>query len=133
MQALTLQEKDPEQALRWYRSPIGASWSQGTSANQLAKGLGKAYPDEAVAIWKDQAEREIARVKPAAYQRAGGSLRQVKKTLQKAGRDREWQGYLAELRERHGRKTRLKEVLDSLEDATIHESLGKSRSGKKKG
>ena len=130
--AIALQEKDPEQALRWYRSPIGASWSQGPSANQLAKGLGKAYPDEAVAIWKDQTEREIAKVKPAAYQRAGGSLRQVKKTLQKAGRDREWQGYLAELRERHGRKTRLMEVLDSLEDATIYDS-GKSRSGKKKG
>ena len=56
----------------------------------LSAGWALTHPDRAVAIWKELAENEIARVKPRAYQEAVPYLRQVRDVLTRSGREVEW-------------------------------------------
>jgi len=81
-------------------------------------------PDRAVAIWKYKAERLIDQVKPKAYLEAGQYLRKAAMVMVKEDKLKEWKRYLKTLRERHARKIRLLEVLESLEDKPI---IGKKR------
>jgi len=72
-------------------------------------------------IWKKLAENQIALAKPKAYGAAAGYLRKVHRVLKKLGREKEWQSYLAQLREANVRKRRLLEILDSLTGGRILE------------
>jgi uncharacterized Zn finger protein len=67
-----------------------------------------------VAIWKDLAEQQIARVKPSAYHEAAGYLRKAAKVMIREKREAEWTQYLTGLRKEHFRKKRLLEILDTL-------------------
>ena len=78
-----------------------------------------------VAIWQQMAEQWIAQVKPKAYQQAGGYLRKAAGVMEKKGNQKQWQKYLQNLREKHARKTRLMEVLDSLEGVTVIKKQGR--------
>jgi uncharacterized Zn finger protein len=62
--------------------------------------------------------------KPKAYEVAGGYLRLVRRVLKELGREKEWSGYLAELRRVNVRKKRLLEILDSLSGRRIVENNG---------
>ena len=76
--------------------------------------LKDSHPDKAVDIWKSLAEEEIARTKVKAYQAAAIYLRKIHTVMKKQGQEKEWQGYLRELRQANARKPRLVEILDSL-------------------
>ena len=72
-----------------------------------------------MAIWKNKAERQIAQVKPSAYQEAAKYLRKAAKVMRRQERLAEWESYLKELREKHLRKRRLIEILDGLDEKPI--------------
>lgn len=72
------------------------------------------YPDQAVAIWKQLAEAQIALTKPKAYDIAAGYLRKVGRVLKQQGKGQDWQSYLATLRQANERKRRFVETLDIL-------------------
>ena len=77
-----------------------------------------------MSIWQQKAEQLIAQVKPKAYQQAGRYLRKAAGVMEKQGKQKQWQKYLQNLREIHARKTRLMEVLDSLEGVPIIKKQG---------
>ena len=77
------------------------------------------YPERALAIWKELAEKQIALTKPKAYGVAAGYLRKVQRVLKDLGKEKEWQSYLAELRRTNARKRRLLEILDTLSGRRI--------------
>ena len=83
--------------------------------DDVAEAIASTHPDRAVVIWKDLAETEIARVKPRGYREAVPYLRQVRDVLTRSGREGEWQGYLAALRQQNRRRPRCIEELDRLE------------------
>lgn len=64
-------------------------------------------------------ERLIAQVKPSAYQEAANYLRKAAKVMTSQKKQAEWERYLEGLREKHIRKRRLMEILDSLDGKPI--------------
>ena len=119
---IAIAEKRPDEVIRWYdlqeAQPFAwrFNWFQ---EDQVAKAVAEAYPDRAIAIWKKLAEGQIAQTQPKAYELAAGFLRNVRRTLKKLGRDKEWQSYVTGIRQANARKRRLLEVLDSLDGRPI--------------
>ena len=122
---LAILEKKPDQVLLWYDNLQENKYSRyGVNHDEIAAAIEAHAPDRAVAIWKHKAERLIDQVKPKAYLEAGQYLRKAAMVMVKEDKLKEWKQYLKALRERHARKIRLLEVLDSLEDKPI---IGKKR------
>ncbi len=115
---LAIAEKKPTEVLKWYDikpSTIGYSWGyMYTSSLDVAQAIKEKYPDRAIAIWKELAESEISRVEVSGYQKAGTYLREVRDTLKRLNREKEWEVYLSELRNENKRRPRCLEVLDGL-------------------
>lgn len=84
----------------------------------VAEAVQETHPDAALDIWKQQVEAEIAQVKPAAYEVAGGYLAKMKVVYARLGREAEWTALIAELRAKNRPKRRLTGVLDQLEGIT---------------
>jgi uncharacterized Zn finger protein len=121
---IAIAEKRPDDVIRWYdkRKPKEIGWwERGFQDDRVAEAVADRYPDRALGIWKKLAENQIALTKPKAYGAAAGYLRKVHRVLKKLGREEEWQGYLAQLREANVRKRRLLEILDSLTGGRIVE------------
>ena len=101
--------------MRWYdQRPKSRFGWYGIDEDDIATAVQTHAPDRAVGIWKDKAERLIARVKPSAYQEAAKYLRKAAKVMNQAKKQAEWERYLQGLREKHARKRRLMEILDAL-------------------
>ena len=121
---IAIDEKQPDEVIRWYDRRIvppfgfGLTWFQD---DKVAKAITETYPDRAITIWKKLAEDQIAQTKPKAYEVAAGFLRSMRHTLKKLEREKEWQNYVAGLRQANARKKRLLEVPDSLEGRPIIE------------
>ena len=115
---LAIAEKKPTEVLKWYDikpSTIGYSWGyMYTPSLNVAQAIKEKYPDRAIAIWKELAESEISRVEVSGYQKAGTYLREVRDTLKRLNREKEWEAYLSELRNENKRRPRCLEVLDGL-------------------
>jgi uncharacterized Zn finger protein len=123
--ALAIKERRPDDVLRWYdrmtESRRGGyyGWGGEHFSAGVADAVADAHPDRALAIYRKIIEGDIARTSPSAYEAALPYLRKVRALLQKLNRHAEWARYLAELREKHRRKTRLMEVLDRLDARPI--------------
>ncbi len=110
---IAIYEKQPDDVLKWYH--LGKNKrSHDSQDDSVAETVKSTYPDEAVAIWKQLAEREIARVKPAAYKVAATYLKKVRVLFRKEKRTAEWNAYLLSLKQHHKAKRRLIEILNTL-------------------
>ncbi len=117
---LAIAEKKPNEVVKWYdyesRSEAPYWMHDDSLDDNVAEAIASTHPDRAVAIWKDLAEAEIARVKPAGYREAVPYLRKVRDVLTRSGREGEWEEYLAALRQQNKRRPRCIEQLYRLED-----------------
>jgi uncharacterized Zn finger protein len=116
---IAIREKQPDQVLRWYDQRPGGAAGVGWMADRVATAVMEYAPERAAALWKKLAEREIAAVKPSAYEAAAVYLRKLSSLLKKLDSEAEWKAYLAGLRAAHARKRRLMEILDTLEKGPI--------------
>ena len=118
---IAILEKRHDDALAWYaRIPQHDThgWGYGYGGglgSTVAEAVKQTHPDAALDIWRRQAESEIARVTPAAYDIAGAYLDEMKTVYACLGRTQEWTELIADLRAKHRPKRRLTEVLDRLE------------------
>jgi uncharacterized Zn finger protein len=71
-------------------------------------------PEWVIQAARKQAERIIEAGKAQAYHHAVGWLESARAGYRAAGREEEWQAYLAEIRERHGRKWKLMGMIKGL-------------------
>ena len=120
---IAIEEKRPDEVLRWYdqrksKKQIFWGWD-GYQEDQVADAVADHYPDRAVAIWKNVAEKQVALTKPKAYEAAAVYLRKVHSLLKKLKREEEWENYLLNLRQANARKTKLIEILSRLEGRRI--------------
>jgi uncharacterized Zn finger protein len=123
---IAIEEKRPDEVLRWYnqcksKKQIFLGWD-GYQEDQIAEAVADHYPDRALAIWKNVAEKQIALTKPKAYEASAVYLRKVHSLLKKLERGNEWKSYLSELRQANARKPKLIEILNRLEGRRIVES-----------
>ncbi len=84
------------------------------SYDQVARLIVSKYPDEAITIWKNQAESQINLTKPSAYERALPYLKMVKETYIKNSKLNNWENYFADLKEINKRKTRFIQTVRKL-------------------
>ena len=122
---IAIEEKRPDEVLRWYdqrKSKKHIFWGwDGYQEDKVAGAIVNLYPDRAIAIWKNVAEKQIALTKPKAYETAALYLRKVRHYLKKMERENEWKDYLLQLRQANARKKRLIQILDRLESRRIVE------------
>lgn len=114
LMAIAMKEGRNDDVLRWYNRGRGG-YGHDYQGDTVAAAVQKSHPDEALAIWLRMAKAQIAETKPAAYQMAGASLKQMKAVYQRTERMAEWNRLLTELRIENARKPRMIEVLDNLE------------------
>ena len=116
---IAIHEKQPDQVLRWFDVRPSRGIGEGWMEDRVATAVADHAPDRAAELWKKLAEREIAAVKPSAYENAAGYLRKLSGLLKKLSREAEWTDYLARIRDVHRKKRRLMEILDTLEGKPI--------------
>jgi len=122
---IAIEEKRPDDILRWYdqrRSKKQVFWGwDGYQEDQIAEAVADHYPNRALAIWKNVAEKQVALTKPKAYEAAAVYLRKVHSLLKKLKREEEWKNYLLKLRQANAQKIKLIEILSRLEGRRIVE------------
>ncbi|MGD0914939.1 MAG: SWIM zinc finger family protein, partial [Thermodesulfobacteriota bacterium] len=120
---IAIEEKRPDEVLRWYdqrKSKKQIFWGgDGYQEDKIAGAVVDLYPDRAIAIWKNLAEKQIALTKPKAYEAAAIYLRKVYSLLKKLKKEGEWKDYLLKLRQANARKTKFIEILDRVEGRRI--------------
>jgi uncharacterized Zn finger protein len=120
---IAIEEKRPDDVLKWYdhsRSKKRILWGGGGyQEDKIAGAVVDLYPDRAIAIWKNLAEKQIALTQPKAYETAAVYLRKVHNFLKKLKRENEWKDYLLQLRQTNVRKSRFMEILNGLEGRRI--------------
>jgi uncharacterized Zn finger protein len=123
---IAIEEKRPDDVLKWYdhsRSKKRIFWGGGGyQEDKIAGAVVDLYPDRAIAIWKNLAEKQIALTQPKAYEAAAIYLRKVYSLLKKLKREEDWRNYISKLRQANARKTKLIEILSRLEGRRIVES-----------
>jgi uncharacterized Zn finger protein len=120
---IAIEEKRVDDVLRWYdqlKSKKQIFWGgDGYQEDKIAGAVVDLYPDRAIAIWKNLAEKQIALTQPKAYETAAVYLRKVHNFLKKLKRENEWKDFLLQLRRANARKTKLIEILSRLEGRRI--------------
>jgi uncharacterized Zn finger protein len=120
---IAIEEKRPDDVLRWYdqlKSKKQIFWGEdGYQEDKIAGAVVDLYPDRAIGIWRNLAEKQIALTQPKAYETAAVYLRKVHNFLKKLEKENEWKSYLSRLREANARKKRLIQILDHLESRRI--------------
>lgn len=112
---LAADERRPDEVLRWYdRRQAGVGTASGHD-HLVSEAVAEAYPERAVAIWRQLAEAQIAQTNPRAYEEAAVYLRSIGRVRARQGRTEDWRQYLGQLRQAHRRKRRLLAILDQLE------------------
>ena len=113
---IAILEKRHDDAIRWYRHRGKPSvFGVDGRGEDVARAVQMTHPDDAIAIWKGLVDREIAQVKPSAYQTAGGYLKKIGVVYARTGRVAEWAAYCAELRAQNVRRPRMIGVLNAIE------------------
>jgi uncharacterized Zn finger protein len=103
---IAIDEKEPEQVLRWYDEAVKKKAFYGGYDAAVANAIEKSHPERALAIWRRMAEHQISLTKPSAYEAAVGHLKRVKTVMIRLGKEKEWGSYLAALRDANQRKPR---------------------------
>jgi uncharacterized Zn finger protein len=120
---IAIEEERPDDVLRWYdqlKSKKQIFWGgDGYQEDKIAAAVVDLYPDRAIAIWKNLAEKQIALTQPKAYETTALYLRKVRNFLKKMERESEWKDYLLQLRQANARKKKLIQILDRLDSRRI--------------
>lgn len=83
-------------------------------AERIAAAVAPTLPDEAIAIYRRLADRQIEHRQRQHYQVAARYLAAVKQLLERQGRTVEWQAEITHLRQQHKTLRALREELDAL-------------------
>lgn len=124
---LAIAEKRPDDVLKWFdRIQEERTRSRGTyqhhtvELQHVADAVAATHPERALEIYRELAERLIARTQPSAYEEAAPHLKKARELLVRLDRGHDWTKLVEHLRREHSRKRRFIEVLDRLEGRLAH-------------
>lgn len=106
---IALAEKDVVRALEML--PRVEVWGRQEYLLRVAEAAGKDYPEAALRLYRDLAEKAIGQRKRASYQEAAAYLKKVRSLHERLGTGEAWSRYIAELRRRYARFPALLEEL----------------------
>jgi uncharacterized Zn finger protein len=120
---IAIKENNPEEVIYWYKrlkeKGSEADRHRPIFENEIANAVRGKYPEVAIEIWKKLAEWLISETKVSSYESASVYLRKIKKTLEVAGKKKDWEIYLKDTKEINKRKRKLFEILDRLDKDKI--------------
>lgn len=124
---LAIEEKRPDDVLNWYDELTAAKADRHSgwrvfpvdSEEKIAEAVASSYPDRAITIFVEAADRVASETNTRTYPEAGRLLKRARQVLERHGRSGEWSGILKDFRFQHHRKWRLMEVLDGIEGRPI--------------
>ncbi len=120
---IAIADNRPDEVIDVYDKIRSAgTFGLGPPHDKVADCIAAKYPDRALAIWMDMAERSAAESRPKSYEAAVHYLRKVKALMTDLGRKAEWGQYIAGIRNVNARKRRFLEMLDVLEGKKILDS-----------
>jgi hypothetical protein len=90
------------------------SFSRNSLMRKVAYEAEKSYPFEAILIYKQLAETQIAKVDRRSYRRACFALRKLKHLYTLLKEEGKWQDYIAQLRRQNAKKTAFLEEIEEL-------------------
>jgi uncharacterized Zn finger protein len=115
---MSIQQRDPESVLRWYdelqatRAPNRFRFNR--IETDVADAVSSTHPDRAVQLYFAEADRLAAETNTRLYPQSVSLLRKALQVLKSNQREYECEVILASFHNRHGRKSRLVELLRSL-------------------
>lgn len=120
---IAIKENNPEEVIYWYKR-LKAEGSEAEKyrtvfEKEIANAVRDKYPEVAIEIWKNLAERLISETKVSSYEAASVYLRKIKETLEAVGKKKDWEIYLKDTKEINKRKRKLFEILDRLDKDKI--------------
>jgi uncharacterized Zn finger protein len=115
---LAMKEGRPDDVVRWYDA-----WRRGRSdryeadyyAERVADAVAERFPEWALEVYRQGAERHLVHTGDSAYREAVRYLRKMKRVLGRVDRDAEWAAYEANLREQYRRRRNFIALLDRLD------------------
>lgn len=119
---IAISEKRPDEVLTWYDKGRKVSKARGSfyySDDKVADCIADDFPDRALAIWMEKAEKYVAESRPKSYEASVGYLEKIGDLMKKQGRDEEWDRYIAQIRSTNARKRKFLEMLDVFEGKKI--------------
>ncbi len=118
---IAIREKRTDDVLKWFEihKQKRNKWPEDALKDNVASAIGAKYPDKAVAILKELAERHISMTNVSAYGTGAQYLRKAQRILKQNGRETEWNDYLRRLKEANRRKPRCIQILDALSEKPI--------------
>lgn len=122
---IAVYEKNPDEVLKWYemqKKERGGYLPVACNRDIVAESLKEKYPEHSLEIWKHAAERHIAEVKTSDYRSAAQYLTKIAQVMNRQGKKKAWEKYLADLKQTHARKKRLIEILDGVSGKRILDS-----------
>jgi uncharacterized Zn finger protein len=122
-------ENEPDQALQWYgRLPRGRfDVPPYGLEDRLAQSVVATHPDQAVAIWRNLADRNSDVSRPGQYGLAADYLMKIRRTLTDLGRDANWLQQLDAFRQQHGRKPKLLGLVAKMADGPVKREAPRQR------
>ena len=127
---IAIAEKSPERVVLWLdRRQPDRGWDRYSQPknDQIANAIVTDYPERAIELWKNIAERFIKITGTSAYEDAAQYLRKIRHTLNQLNRKDEWLDYLTQLRFTHKMKRRLIEILGRFSDQPIVKNQTKNQ------
>ena len=122
---IAIAENKPDEVLIWYDTIRGMSGTWGRfdpPDDKVANCIAEQFPDRALTIWMEKAEKYAAESRPKSYEAAVGYLGKIGALMKDQGREAEWDDYMTRTRNTNARKKRFLEMLDVLEGKKILDS-----------
>ncbi|MDD1699721.1 MAG: hypothetical protein LUQ04_02890 [Methanoregula sp.] len=122
---IAIAEKRPDEVIIWYDKLREVSRARGSfyhPDDKVADAVFEQFPDRALGIWREKAERLAKEARPKSYEASVSYLKKIRALMKKQGREDEWEDYLAKMRGLHVRKKRFLEMLMVFEGKKILQS-----------
>jgi uncharacterized Zn finger protein len=122
---IAIAERRPDEVIAWYDRFLEFRHGHGMyyrPDDKVADAVAEQFPDHALDIWREKAERLAEEARPKSYEASVGYLKKIRALMKNQGRDDAWEEYLATMRGVHARKKRFLEMLIVLEGEKILKS-----------
>ncbi|HAM51208.1 MAG TPA: hypothetical protein DCP92_11160 [Nitrospiraceae bacterium] len=117
---IAIYEERIEDVLKWFEiyKKKGNDWGDHIKDN-VAAAIAQEYPERAVALWKELAEKNISVTNVSSYSVGAQYLRKAQNIIKQSGKTAEWHTYLQGLKDANRRRPRCIEILNALSESPI--------------
>lgn len=118
---IAIHEKRTEDVLKWFEiyGKKRSNWPSDHIKDNVASAISHEYPDKAVTLWKELAEKHISITNVSSYSVGAQYLQKAQKIIKQSGRTAEWDAYMLRLKDANRRKPRCIEILNALSEKPI--------------